>query len=877
MKGEVGRMKKRDYLYNLCITILILGAVFALKNLFPFGSETIIWEDMGGQITPMYYQFYDAVRNGSSLFISYSAGNGVNFLGNMGYYIISPFTLLVLAFPRDMIPQAVNVIMILKIAACSFTFLYAIKKISPKLGNGWAILFSNMYAFSSYIMCLYLIPNFIDTVYLFPLLVLGMMYLLQGKPKLYLGILTASLIMNFYLSLIVLIFVVLAFNVYFLIYKPENKKKCITDLGLSTVLALLISCVILVPTLMQIKDSARFGFSFDKFMNSRFGPFTDKAAYLLSCGFDAAMLILLIKRDRKDKFTKFLTILLVLMLIPVLIEPINKMWHFGSYVSFPYRYGFITIFLFLCSSAYYVSQLPRETSTATNKVISILISMVTCGAMAFLAKKFYPDIQKCVTLLTYSYDKKIFVIVLGITLLTFIATLLLFTINKKDSRFVFKCIAVIAVVFTLINCSFNFKSDTLTADFNSYYKDMNALYQAKPADNYSAKMVNYGFTDNAPWVTGVPSSDSFTSLTNGSSFETMQRLGYDSYWMNTMSRGANLFTDILLGNKYLLSGEEVNDTNYTYQSSYNNLKLYQLNYPVEKGYLFQNAVSIKDAKNSFEASNILSQELMQKDIFTITTDFDTHNLTYSDGKITVNGDDAYFEKTVQVSDQGIVYFEIYNAFDNATKTLIYKNFDVYVNDKLVEENYPNKTALDTINLGEFKDQSVKVKVVVKKDCTINDISLGVMHVNMLDYFKQNDTPVNVNYDRSTVNVTYTSAKDGILYLPINDLKGFTATVNGQSTPIVKVMDNYIGVAVTKGENTIQLKYVPDGALLGLGLTGIGIVLLVLYNMWLKKDPKHPVLDTVAYGVYTVVWYGLVAAFYVIPFALFILSFLHVKL
>ncbi|MFQ7078403.1 MAG: YfhO family protein [Christensenellaceae bacterium] len=49
-----------------------------------------------------------------------------------------------------------------------------------------------------------------------------------------------------------------------------------------------------------------------------------------------------VSKDGKLRFILFL-----LTLVPLLIEPVNKMWQTGSYMSFPTRYAFMTIFLCL--------------------------------------------------------------------------------------------------------------------------------------------------------------------------------------------------------------------------------------------------------------------------------------------------------------------------------------------------------------------------------------------------------------------------------------------------------------------------------------------------------------------------------------------------
>ena len=70
---------------------------------------------MHEQITAMYYHFYDAVHGSSSLLVDFNSGGGISFIGIIAYYIASPFTLVLLLFPRDMLTNAVSLTVMLKI------------------------------------------------------------------------------------------------------------------------------------------------------------------------------------------------------------------------------------------------------------------------------------------------------------------------------------------------------------------------------------------------------------------------------------------------------------------------------------------------------------------------------------------------------------------------------------------------------------------------------------------------------------------------------------------------------------------------------------------------------------------------------------------
>ena len=47
----------------------------------------------------------------------------------------------------------------------------------------------------------------------------------------------------------------------------------------------------------------------------------------------------------KDRKVFAVFCVFVLLMIPVFIDPINKMWHTGSYQAFPVRYGYMTVFI----------------------------------------------------------------------------------------------------------------------------------------------------------------------------------------------------------------------------------------------------------------------------------------------------------------------------------------------------------------------------------------------------------------------------------------------------------------------------------------------------------------------------------------------------
>ena len=268
-------MKKKYLISGLCVCFVLM-IVYFLKSIYPFGNDFLAWGDMHAQVLALYYNFYDVVYNGKSIFIDFTSGIASSVFGNFVYYITSPFTLIVLLFKRANIPQAVSLIVMGKIALSAVTCNYFLDKKFNKLSNFYKILFSVIYALSTYNLSLYIIVGWLDIVYLFPLLLNSLLDMFEKKKvKSYIIILSLCFIFNFYITIISLLFIFFATFIYLKKYKWQDIRSKITLLGFSTVLSLMIASVVLIPTYMQVLNSSRMGVNFDGIYNSKTGPIID--------------------------------------------------------------------------------------------------------------------------------------------------------------------------------------------------------------------------------------------------------------------------------------------------------------------------------------------------------------------------------------------------------------------------------------------------------------------------------------------------------------------------------------------------------------------------------------------------------------------------
>ena len=126
------------------LTAAVWTAALCLFGVAPFGSRSILITDLAQQYIEYHAALYDAVRGGSSLLYTWDGGLGMNFLGLFAYYLASPFTPLILLFPRGLLPEAVLLVVSLKLAGRACTMSLFLRKAVGARGPA-NVMFEAMY------------------------------------------------------------------------------------------------------------------------------------------------------------------------------------------------------------------------------------------------------------------------------------------------------------------------------------------------------------------------------------------------------------------------------------------------------------------------------------------------------------------------------------------------------------------------------------------------------------------------------------------------------------------------------------------------------------------------------------------------------------
>lgn len=122
------------------VVLVVNLAAGLLSGRHPFGSYTRNINDMWNQFIPFHLHLRDLMTGASDSdwWFNWSLGAGTSFVGDVGTYLASPFSLLVLVFPRDQIELAMWVVVAVKMAVAAAAMVFLLDAVRP--GPRWALI-----------------------------------------------------------------------------------------------------------------------------------------------------------------------------------------------------------------------------------------------------------------------------------------------------------------------------------------------------------------------------------------------------------------------------------------------------------------------------------------------------------------------------------------------------------------------------------------------------------------------------------------------------------------------------------------------------------------------------------------------------------------
>lgn len=861
---------------------------YALRGFYPFGERSIAWCDMEQQFLPLMMEVRNAVLEGGSVLLG-KGGGGMNFWGVFLFFVSSPFVLLSLLVSEDKIIYFVNLLTVLKACLCGVSAQFYFQRMFPKMSRSFGVLMSIMYAFSGCIMMYYQNNMWLELMMLFPLLLLSMFRLCEkGKWGAYVLCLSAAMYLNFYISFMYIIFIVISGGLMLIFCCEEKRRKDrAVKLIIGDICAAMISAFVWIPAFRQFTSSGRGSSSAGLFFGgSFFGNVSDKAA-LLACTsivFAAlAMIFLERKRLRSGKGAYF-SIITVIMMVGAFIDPINKIWHTGSYQAFPFRYGFMIVLtaMSVCGVLFSERKTFRTVTELKERRIRIKVLLLTLLFAAAAVPVFiYSDkLDSYVdTLWTAHKDAIILTALALLGSAVYLVCIRKYCSGALKKRFVLLIMSFITITESML--SFNVYFGNVT-DVSERFAQAESLNDKIDDDEfYRVKNTKRYFYSNMLEGMGFSSISHYTSLTDSDFLFAAKRLGYSSYWMDSSANGGTTITDAFLMNRYFFGMTA--DMN-AFCELYNGegvLKIY-------RNILSGNGAVISPASPD-ELSGFTDIQRMDSTVYIADKlygaegiaeiiepyAYDNLELTEDEYGMHFAVSDASEEASViynlSVDGRKELYFDIFGSYSTSLSEPYFNAVNVEVNGRTIETDYPNKRANGIIDLGTFEnDDNVSVRITVNKDFSAGTFGLYMLDADKAEECIRNTPTAAISLDGNKIRITADSDTGGYVYIPFAYNDGYSAELNGEKAELHKVLGSFMAAELKDGENELVLTFCPPGLRTGVVISVIGILLFVLLMLLRPKTAglgrimeAMPKILTIASIAAVIVIYAAVPIFWIV--------------
>lgn len=820
---------------------LILLAAYAKMGLYPFGDKSILIMDMSGNFVDYFAQLRHVVQGDSSIFYSWSKALGGSYIGIFAFSVSSPLSLITLLFPENMLTTAILVINVIKIGLAGLTFCLYLKYIFKK-NDLSLVIFSLFYGLIAYSIAFSMCIMWLDGVIWLPVVLIGIEKLIsKNKPILLIVSLFILFISSYYISYMVGIFSVIYFIYRYLTeYSHMGAKLFIIRFSkfiISAVVSAGLAAWFLLPVLYSLRqgkmDTLKYVFTLNnnftlidlstKFFIGSYDSITSSGLPGIFCGTIVLILVpgyFFIKSiSLREKLLS--AIIIGFMILSFYFTSINVAWHVFQFPNwFPYRYSFIFSF-FLLYIAYKAFTQIRE--IPLNAYISS-IALFSLVAL-FILKIKYPFLISKYIYLTF------FFLILYIIILNILKHQLEQTKaqNKINIALILTCLLFVAVLEMVmntrayVNCldkEFHYIENSSYTDFN---KKLEPLVEKAKSSEKTFFRLEKTFERSKNDAIGLNyngiSHYSAAYDRNVNSF--LKKLGFsqDHFWSSYY--GSTIFTDSLLGVKYILSETPLNSY-YTPVESNENITMYQNPYALSLGFMADDSllgVELKDKEHLQNQNNILKAiTKTNNDYFVGINDIQT--ITEN---LTIESKVDFATYTKNSAKEAYVAFK----FDAPADNPIYASFprdyreacELFVNSVSKGIVFAAGETINNIYVGTFnKGELIEIKLVLKNS-TLTIQKKFICYIDMplyekaIDSIKQNQLNI-THYNNTKVEGTVKVTDKTLLFTSIPFDEGWTIKVDGKKVPAQRFADTLMCIKLPVGAHKIEMSYLPQGLTYG---------------------------------------------------------------
>ncbi|MBR1508197.1 MAG: YfhO family protein [Eubacterium sp.] len=855
MKERLKKLWGRNWiaLVSAGIVLVFFLTVMIVGGVAPFGDYSFTFVDSMHQYLPFFSDYQGKLQNGGSLLYTWNIGLGQNFQSLLLYYMGCPLNFLVGLGTRKGIIGFMSMMITLKLAFSAGSMGYYLSRHSGKVRNKPLMLpFALAYAIGNYMLGYMWNLMWLDCIMVMPLIILGMERIIRGESaRLYTVALFYALFVNYYISFIMCIFLVL----WYLTTRHETVKGFFINgfrfAGCSILAAGMAAFSLITAYLAIMKTSSAsqtfpewewYGNIFDilkqhlVFIAPIKSQNFDGGANLY-CGLFTVVFAFLYMFSNRirigDKIRR--GILAALLIVSMNATTLNYVWHgFHDQYGIPNRFAFVYIFTMLVMG--------YEAAARLKNLNSGFILAAGLAMVAFIVAV----IIKC------DLNARVSDVKLGIICIIFVFVYSVVAILKAEDTLKPR----VATIFIVSTCILELVTNALYGFFEigfadggfylKYCEEMQELAEEVDRYNelsggtfYRSEIVNPRMLDETTFdnLKGV---STFCSTVRGETVRVMDNMGFYTGVNEYLYNGATPYTNAILGIRYVYDHEDAYYPDYGYSNFLAEeglTKVYENRYYLPIAFAMDDDIlawsmegeSDADKLNSFArlstgADNIF--ERVNVDMEVSGTDCEAKVSSNNSRYISYSAKDAeriYINTEFTIPDDGIYFVEISgNHMDNVVYTL---NENERADGRYTTQLFP----LGKILSGDEVKLKIRFAPGYSKEGQIG-IKLEKMNEDNLIYAINQHSRETLNvtdYSDNLIKGDITVSEERLMFTSIPYDEGWTVLVDGEKVEPEKVGKAFLAVPLKAGTHKVEMKFFPQGLKEGIMVSLGSLLLFVL--------------------------------------------------
>ena len=789
---------------------------------------------------------------------------------------------------HENMPEAIAGMIITKAALAAAAFTYYLKKSQGRHDFSTAA-FGVLYSMCGYFIAYYWNVMWIDAMAYFPLVILGIENIINKRnPRIYIAFLALTLLSSYYMGYMTCIFSVIYFLVYYFanyeggslhestpytlgeedkkIYKLKDKIKGSLFLrsgftfAFASVAAAALVAISLIPTFFILRNCSATSGTFPKNYESYYSIFDFLANHLASvnptirssgedvlpnifCGMATVILVpLYLFTNSIPRKEKLMTVtLLGIMYFSFNINFANYIWHGFHYPNdLPYRWSFMYSFILLV--------LAYKAFTRLNEFTGRQILGSGVGVIGFII------------LVQELGSKNVIELSVLISIIFTVTYCLVFAI-AKDKNYQQSAVAVLLLCCVIgeVSCANtdHYSMDQIKSNFTGDYTDFVALKEELDeydnSDFYRMDLTYNRARMDPAWY-GYNGVSTFSSMAYEKVSNVQSDLGLAGNYINSytyhlqtpiynmmhsiryvvdndpaVTVANDYYTELFSQGKFtayenaycLPIGFAVGSDVENWQTDYNNPFTVQSEW-------FEYATGISDVFGMMKIDEIRYYNMEE-----ITSGLETGDIYYTktgagDGELT-------FFLTTEEEKHCYLYVDSYD-FDSITINKNGNEATQYTDEAYIYDLgvvTPDDEVIVIINVPEKQYGYIDFYPYYINEEALNE-GYEILKAQSLNVETFEETKIS-----GTVSVNY----DSLFFTSIPYDKGWTVKVDGEKIAkedYVALKDAYLCFNLPAGEHEIELSYIPQGLLLGAGVSALTVLALIFVAIIFAKRRKSNV-------------------------------------